>query len=135
MNGDDFENRLRQQPVRPLPGEWREQVLRAARAQVEPRRTSARWLDVVREWFWPHPVAWAGMAATWVFLAALQWQPEGGVSRPVATTSARGVPVASFVEMRRELSDLLEPKPSSPPRPEPARPLRRTELVVECHWA
>jgi hypothetical protein len=135
MNCDDFENRLRQQRFRPLPGEWREQVLRATRAQTEPRPAAAHWRDVVREWFWPHPVAWAGLAATWVLLAVLQWQPEAVGARPVATTSAGGVPVASFVEMRRELSDLLEPKPSSPPRPEPARPLRRTELVVECHWA
>lgn len=135
MNFDDFENRLRQQPFRPLPGEWREQVLLAARPQTEPSPAAAHWRDIIREWFWPHPVAWAGLAATWVLLAVLQWQPEADGVRPVAAATPRSVPAASFVEMRRELTDLLEPKPSTPTRPEPARPLRRTELVVECHWA
>ena len=70
MNGDDFEEHLRRQPLRPVPGEWRDQILRTAAARDD-RRTQASSPLVTswwRELLWPSPQAWAGLAAVWLLI-------------------------------------------------------------------
>lgn len=75
MKPDDFENHLARQSVRILPPEWREEILRAAQAATPsvrgcspvPARVAPWW----HEWLWPAPSAWAGLAAAWIAVVAL----------------------------------------------------------------
>ena len=63
MNSD-FEESLRRQSIRPVPAQWRGEILRAARAQPA---ASPWW----REWLWPHPQAWGALAAAWGIIILL----------------------------------------------------------------
>lgn len=70
MNPDPFERQLSRQPWRSIPPEWREQIL--ARATANPQLIGAGRSPAgsigsrLREWLWPHPLAWAGLAVCWV---------------------------------------------------------------------
>lgn len=70
---NEFEQRLRRLPVRKLPADWRAEILAAA----APVRTAApvNGLVLLRarllELFWPHPKAWAGLAAAWAIILLL----------------------------------------------------------------
>lgn len=77
---DEFEQKLSRQPPQKIPGEWRGEILSAARAAVsrpstlDPRRN---WLSTLNHQLstllWPHPKAWAGLAAVWIFIFALNF--------------------------------------------------------------
>ncbi len=76
MNRDErFENRLVRVPQTPVPPAWREEILTAARSAATPRavrppaHTSIR--DALWALLWPHPRAWAGLAAAWVLILGL----------------------------------------------------------------
>lgn len=98
MTTDDFETRLRRQPLRATPLSWRGEILAAAareagahsagrRAVPDPLpwppsaparngkpivpRDRTAWLQRLRDWLWPHPVAWAALAGCWVSIVAL----------------------------------------------------------------
>jgi len=70
---DDFEQRLKRQPLRQLPADWRADILADGRgSKVEGRgrerfelSTFVSRLSIV---FWPHPKAWAGLAAVWMVI-------------------------------------------------------------------
>jgi len=73
MNNDEqFENRFRRQPLRPVPSAWRGEILAAAAARQPV--TAARHSDedaaaLVAGWrllFARIPLAWAALAALWV---------------------------------------------------------------------
>jgi hypothetical protein len=132
MNTDDFESLLKRQPLRPVPPEWRTGILDRASAGVKPvpgfrplRRSPL--LAGLREWLWPHPVAWAGLAAGWVLVGALNSAAGGPVltalrALPSSATAwaARGEAYeASFVETPVAP---LAPPPGRVPDALPRRP-------------
>jgi anti-sigma factor RsiW len=84
-----------------------QQVTEAAEAQ--PRRPRAARVSPPapwwREWFWPSPQAWAGLAATWVLVA-----------------------VASFAT--REPASLAATHPVRPPSPEQLQVLRQQRQLL-----
>ncbi len=79
MKPDDFESRLQGQPLRQLPSDWRREILAAAREAPAPvhaaRSPHESWLSTFNHQlstlFWPHPKAWAGLAAVWICIVAL----------------------------------------------------------------
>ena len=77
MNNDreQFEDRLQRQPLRPVPPEWRGQILGAAEAHRNVRAfTSAATIRArLREVFWPAPAAWAALGAVWVLIIAVNF--------------------------------------------------------------
>jgi hypothetical protein len=81
MNADEFERRLQRQPLRQAPCEWRSEILAAARdaqaAHHPSPATRHSWLSTFNHqlstFFWPHPKAWAGLAAVWVFIFAVNF--------------------------------------------------------------
>ena len=119
MNPDDFETRLQRQPMRQIPGAWREQILSAAR-QASPARhappvlrsstaeggrtthhalASRSLLSTFNHQFstllWPHPTAWAGLAAAWLVIIGINL-----ATRDPATVAARhAAPLAPQVLM------------------------------------
>jgi hypothetical protein len=72
---NEFEKLLQRQPMREPPREWRAEILAAA---VRPRRSSdASRLRAIGQgvstWLWPHPRAWAALAAAWGVVFLLQF--------------------------------------------------------------
>jgi hypothetical protein len=72
-----FEKLLEGQSLRQVPAEWRNEILaaagraRASRAQTVVGESFFSVLDRrLASLLWPHPVAWAGLAAVWIFILA-----------------------------------------------------------------
>jgi hypothetical protein len=121
---DDFEAHLKRQPLRSMPPEWRREILAAARVQQAGAGPHPLW-EALREWLWPAPPAWAGLAAAWMLVLLLQLVS----SRESTTMSADAAMVRPspevalvFLEQRRLRAELLELTPEPPPPAEAPRP-------------
>jgi hypothetical protein len=147
MKPDDFEKHLLRQPFRQVPAEWRDGVLSAARLAVRPQPVPRIARDGLWAVFstlnsqlstllWPHPAAWAGLAAAWVVILGLSF-----TTRDAALHVARGVSSPSpqvfmaFQEQQRLLNELVGPREipmaerpkAAPPRP---RSEGRRDLLI-----
>jgi hypothetical protein len=126
MKPDDFEKRLQREPLRKIPPGWREEILRTA---TPVRRTSP---DARHSWLttllWPNPKAWAGLAAVWVMIFALQFSAREN-SRTVAMASApQPATVASWKDQQQILVELMgNGQPNDADRPRHLRPQPRSE--------
>ena len=114
---DNFEQRLSGQPLRRVPAEWREEILATAgRAASGERRGQGRFepstlVSRLSTIFWPHPVAWAGLAAIWIFILGVDFSQRDGA--PVFAESHSPPPVEIIVEVRQQqrlLAELLGPR-------------------------
>ena len=142
MNTDDFEKRIERQPLRQMPGEWRAEILSAARRaslpQHAPRSTlhalpSASLLSTLHHQLstllWPHPVAWTGLAAVWVLILGINL-----TTRDASTMIAKHASPASpqifmaFQEQEQLLSELFGPGETPvAEQPKPRLPRPRSE--------
>ncbi len=117
----DFEKRLGRLSVRPIPAEWRSEILRAAQAQAEAQPVTSR-VPWWHEWFWPNPQAWLGLAAAWVVIFLLQ------LTSPDTAISTKPVQVnwQSMALLQQKADDFsLSGEAVEPPRAnEPAPALR-----------
>jgi len=128
--------------MRQIPGEWREGILSAARqaslAQHATRTTqhASRWQSVLSTLhsqlstiLWPHPAAWAGLAAVWVVIVGMNLTTRDAAQR-LAKQAAPVSPQVfmAFQEQERLLSELIGPRETPvAERPKPARPEPRSE--------
>jgi len=103
----EFEQRLRGQPLKPLPGEWRAEILAAAREARGLRHSSFvirhSWLATL---LWPHPKAWAGLAAVWLAIVALNFSMRE--RSPVLAAKTTPPPPEMVVELRQQQKMLAE---------------------------
>ena len=133
MSPDEFEQRLRAQPLRTLPPEWRQEVLAAARGAsgairpAQPRLSPLSSIcNPLFSRLWPHPAAWAVLAAVWVLMLSLHF----AVPAKPAGLARRAAPVSpqvfmAFREQRRLLAELLHTREipvAVPPRAATSRP-------------
>jgi len=65
---NDFERKLRLQAFRPPPPDLRDALF--GRAEI-PGNVIQPSPGTWRDWFWPSPQAWAGLAAIWIVFAVL----------------------------------------------------------------
>ena len=123
MNPEDFESQLRQQSLRSLPSEWRRVILATAAKNVRstaaapvPQRSGLGGLAAL---FWPHPGAWAGLAATWVAIAALNHASANQEPVAVAKNGPPTSPALILVlrEQQQELLRLVMPQESEAVEP------------------
>jgi hypothetical protein len=111
-----FEKRLQDVPMREVPGHWKAQIVAAAQ-QPQP----AWW----REWLWPCPRAWAGLAAAWGFILLLSVTTPDEPAAPGQKSSASW---QSFAFLQQEaqiiaqLSGDEESRPATPPPPAATKP-------------
>lgn len=114
---DPFERELARQPWKPLSPEWRAEILAAAKERPT-RRAIAKsplpgWASLgarLAAWFWPHPLAWGGLAAAWLLVFALHGLPAA--SSP--TLVAKAAPISSEMvvalrQQRQLLAELIGP--------------------------
>ena len=143
MKPDDFEQRLQRQPVRQIPPDWRADILTAAREVQAPvraaRSTQHSWLSTFNQHlsalFWPHPRAWAGLAALWIFIFVLNFSMHE-TSPIMAKKSAPPSPEV-MVELKKqqrmfaELVGCLEAPDADGPKIFSPRPRsERAEILV-----
>jgi len=120
---DDFEKRLQRQPLRPVPGQWRSEILAAAQTVAPSRHPSpaTRYTLLsgfgfrILSLFWPSPYAWGGLAAAWVLILIVNLS-SGDRPAVMAQTSTPLSPqlMAAVREQQRMLAELIG-QPESPP--------------------
>ncbi len=110
MSFDDFENKLRRQPMREIPPQWRRDILAAARLAAP---AAPRW----REFLWPCPQAWASLAAVWALILALHLASTSETPQPMTLARAQWREVQRQDEMLARLLAPPEPiEPAEPPK-------------------
>jgi len=137
MNSDNFEQRLRHQSPRQIPAGWREEILSAANSAHHPLAAPKRSeggspiSHLLPSIFWPHPRAWAGLAAVWLLIFAVNVS-----TRDDSTTVAKKIPPLTpemrmvLKQQKMILAELIEPReaPMAGPRklfpPKPRSELR-----------
>ena len=129
MNFDEFENKLQGQPRREIPPEWRWEILAPLRRRPE---APVPWW---RQLLWPHPAAWATLAAAWVAIFGLNLAgaPEAASSQAASKPSPDKL--MAYQERQRLWAELALDLSPQPRKPQPAvdRPrsnVRPAEVVV-----
>jgi hypothetical protein len=131
---DQFEQRLRRQPVKPVPADWRAEILAAARAARPVERPAASrnswFVSLLHEILFSvraNSKGWAGLAAVWVLIVALNLSMQ--TSAPASALAEKTVPatperIAELKQQQRmfaELDGLTTPpdadRPKAPPLP------------------
>ena len=140
MKPDDFEKHLQRQPLRQVPADWRDGVLSAARQAARPEPAPRAASDGLRAvlWtlnsrlstlLWPHPVAWAGLAAVWVVILGLSFTTRDAALHVARRASSPSPQVfMAFQEQQRLLIELIGPREiPAAERPKAALPRPRSE--------
>ena len=120
----DFEDYLRRQSIRPVPAHWREEILRAARPQPQPA-VSSWW----RQWLWPCPQAWAGLAAVWMVILGINVSMGTSPSEfAQATPAFSHEALLEFRQQQAMLTGLIFPEETPEAEPPKTALPRRSEL-------
>lgn len=131
---DEFEQQLSRRPLRQAPAEWRREILAAA-VPASPRpATGSSLLSNVRARlsaiFWPCPEAWAGLAAVWILVLALNYSMQ---DRP--PVMAKKIPspspqvVAELKQQRQMFVELIGQNQAGEAEPSKYLPLPRSQRV------
>jgi len=128
--------------LRQVPGEWREEILSAAKQASLPHHASRITHHVppspsllstlnhqLSTILWPHPKAWAGLAVVWLAILGINLTTRDA-SQAVAKHAAPVSPQVfmAFQEQERLLSELIGPRDTPvAERPKPRLPRPRSE--------
>ncbi|MGH7992460.1 MAG: hypothetical protein ACREDQ_03015 [Limisphaerales bacterium] len=134
---EQFERCLSRQPLRPVPAEWREEILAAAdsyhRSPVERRSFLSTLNSQLSIILWPHPVAWAGLAAVWIFIFTVDFSVNDRA--PSVAEGYSPPPTEVIVEVRQQrqlLAELMGPRETrDAERSKSLTPRPRSELNIE----
>lgn len=121
---EQFEQRLRQQPLRQIPEDWRASILQAAQSAridghpVRPARNRFDWLRVIRRELifslWPNSKGWAGVAAVWVLIAVFNFATrDSNADAPVRADVTSAQRMADLKLQQRFLAELASPVDST----------------------
>ncbi len=120
MNFDEFENRLRGQPRREIPPEWRREILAPLCKQT---KAPVSWWHQL---LWPHPAAWASLAAAWgaIFALNLAGAPEGKSYAAIQSPDK----LVAYQERQRLWAELAPDLSPQRRKPVPAMDRPRSQL-------
>lgn len=127
MSSDDFEKRIQRQTIRPIPGEWRQEILEAAQNNlVEARQgflpTIVSQLSTL---LWPCPQAWAGLATIWIVILAVNFATREPMTEVAQTEPPSRDFILAMKEQRRLYLELVGTSPNEiaePPKAIAPRP-------------
>jgi hypothetical protein len=139
MNTDDFEKQLQRQPLRQMPGEWRDEILSTAQQTSSPADASritrhassspsllSTLSHQLSALLWPHPTAWAGLAAVWLVILGMNLTTRDASTRVAKHASPVSPQILmAFQEQERLLAELIGPRETpvaERPKPAPMRP-------------
>jgi hypothetical protein len=116
---DDFEQKLQRQPLRQVPAEWRGEILAVAESAAAARHpspvTRPSWLSTLNSQLstilWPHPKAWAGLAAVWILIFVVNFSTRD--QSPVVAEKSTPPSPEVMVELRQQqrmLAELIGPR-------------------------
>ena len=105
---EQFEQRLRRQPVKEIPTEWRAEILATANATRFAPKASRPTLHSrlsninlqLSAFFWPHPKAWAALATVWIFIFVLNFSMRD--KSPVVTEKYSPPSPEVMAELRQQ---------------------------------
>ena len=103
---EQFERRLSRQPLREIPGEWRSDILSAAKraSRPEPHTSSlSTFTNQLSTFFWPHPKAWAGLAVVWVLILAMNFATRDTSPRMVEKSLPPSPEVIAELKKQQQL--------------------------------
>jgi len=111
---NEFEQRLSRQPLKEIPAAWRAEILSVAcpASRPVPRASFLATCNLkLATLLWPHPQAWAGLAAVWVFIIAVNFS----LREPAPRLAAKSAPPSPevMVELRQQqrlLAELIGPR-------------------------
>jgi hypothetical protein len=134
MTPEDFEKQLERQPLRPVPAAWRADILKAANAASPAPSFLSTINSQLSTLLWPCPKAWAGLAAMWLVILAVNYATEDK-SEIIAAKSPPPSPqmMMALQEQRKMLAKLIEPYDESqaePPKAFVPRPRGELHVVV-----
>lgn len=135
MSIEDFEKQLQRQTIRPVPDDWRAEILKTAQAacRAEPSNAKPRssWW---RELLWPCPQAWASLAAVWAVILAMNFftaEKTEAIAKQAPPLSPEVM--MALREQQRVLARLIElyDEPlAEPPKPFIPRPRGECRAAV-----
>ena len=110
MKTDDFEQRASRVPLKPLPAEWRSQILSAAAPAPAPapmlRLSFRAWLTAL---LWPCPQAWAGLTAIWLGILIVSAATADRTARVAKASPESQQMLLVLKDQQRILRELIEP--------------------------
>jgi hypothetical protein len=125
MNPDPLETQLQRLRFREVPPAWRGPILATVRADrnedvpepVKSRQPPTVLLAGLSRWLWPHPRAWAGLAAAWLAVFTMGWWADQPLSdHELAFRQVEPVPAEIFTRHQAEImATLAELEPAPPP--------------------
>jgi hypothetical protein len=140
---EPFEKHLKRRPLRQIPAAWRNEILSAAREAPSPRHAEGILPDAffsalnrrLASLLWPHPAAWAGLAAIWIFIFAVNFSIRD--KTPAVGEKASPSSPETIAELRQqqrlfaELIGANEPKDADRPKMfVPGPRSERTEILT-----
>ena len=157
---NEFEQLLRSQKPRQIPASWRQEILTAARAATvletsgirHPASNALRAASPIFNFkflifncLWPHPKAWAGLAAVWLVIGWLNWsamRPDEAMmashrSQPSVISPGQLASLTEQRRLQRELLGLIPVNADEPlDRPKPRPSLKpQSALTPDCGFA
>ncbi len=129
---EQFERRLSRQPLRPIPGAWREDILRDERRVAVPNQKSRPSLFSAFYFLHSALFRWSALAAVWLVILVLNHAARD-TSPVVLAKSAPPSPqmLLALRQQQKLLAELIEPSATrDADKPKSFAPRPRSELEL-----